>query len=71
MAASGMAAPDGDTSVSETSVNDTSVDDIVVSGRAMHHATDFHSMPIPDARARCTRHDCVVFGAPLAYMCAE
>jgi hypothetical protein len=50
---------------------DTEVDDIVVSSRAMHHATDSHSMPIPEPRARCTRHDRVVSGAPAAYMCAE
>jgi len=49
----------------------TAVDDVVVSSRAMHHATDSHSMPIPEPRARCTRHDRVVSGAPVAYMCAE
>lgn len=56
---------------SDGSVNDSSVNDIVVSGRAMRHATDSHSMPIPDARARCTRHDRVRFGAALAYICAD
>jgi hypothetical protein len=49
----------------------TGVDDIVVSSRAMHHATDSHWMPIPEPRARCTRHDRVVSGAPVAYMCAD
>jgi hypothetical protein len=49
----------------------TGVDDIVVSSRAMHNATDSHSMPIPEPSARCTRHDRVVPGAPVAYMCAD
>jgi hypothetical protein len=51
--------------------SNTAVDGVVVSSRAMHHATDSHSMPIPEPRARCTRHDRVVSGARAAYMCAE
>jgi hypothetical protein len=47
---------------------DSAVDSIVVSSRAILHATDSHSMPIPEPRARCTRHDRVVSGAPAAYM---
>jgi len=47
----------GGTVVDGTVVDNTPVGNTVVSSRAMHHATDFHSMPIPEARARCTRHD--------------
>jgi hypothetical protein len=44
------------TDLDSAGLDSTGLDSTVVWGRAMRYATDSHSMPIPEARARCTRH---------------